>query len=294
MFSMIVATALLAVAPTVGFTSDSVYKTETIVSVEALDVQTQETEESEVKHTYCLRIEEKPVLGYEIYDDPNTEYIDGIKVNGEFLSKEWIVKDIDLQAEYAITVKTVYTDDIAGWLAMAKRGDFSAIMSHPVIILQLVYYAVAALSIILGGFGLFKARKLKLKSSDEIAKKVSAAADAMEVSFKAKAAEMENDAMELVSSVVGSALDAVRKQNETLLKATVLARSGDEQSTLALLELLKNSGTESVIDISEDVKARIIAARAKAEQTKEDAIREMKEAVTEVVTPKDGYDGTSI
>ena len=28
--------------------------------------------------------------------------------------------------------------------------------------------------------------------------------------------------------------------------------------------------------------------------TKEDAIREMKEAVTEVVTPKDGYDGTSI
>lgn len=294
----------LAVAPTIEFTSDSTYKQDKALdlSVSERVVQTIDDDTGEVvseTRDYTLNVKENYVLGHTVYDDPSTAYVDGVKVDGTFLATDWRVKDFDLGKNHVITVKTVYSDDVAGWFAKAKAGDFSAIMSNPITLVQLGYYVLAGLSIVLGGFGLFKYRKLKVKSSEEIAKVVADKADALKEQADNAVREAETQALSLVTDVVTPLVNTLRKQNDMLIEATVLARSGDEQSTLALLELLKNAGTEGVNDLADNVKKRIEESRKAAEAAKAEAVKTMKEAVAEIsapadAAPKGGYDGTSI
>lgn len=303
MITTIFATALLAVAPTVRFTSDSAYVKERAIEWSAVDKHVVETDDAtgdvvSDEHFYTLSVKEGNVLGYCVYDNPDTAYIDGIKVDGEFLPSDWEVKGFDIESTHEILVKTVHSDDIAGWLASAKDGDFSALMSHPVVVIQFVYYGLAAISIILGGFGLLKSRKNKAKTSNEIAGKVTEAASKLNDLATEKLQGIEDKALAIVMDVMTPALELIKKQNDTLLEATVLARSGDEQSTLALLDLLKKNSNEGIEGIADAVKAKIEESKAEAEKAKAEAIAAMKEAVAEISVPaaqaKGGYDGTSI
>lgn len=291
--------AALAFAPTVQFTSDSVYKKDTILdfSISERSVEDPEDPEAEPSVVYTLNVKENYALGYCVYNDPGTPYVDGIKVDGEYLPGSWSVEGIDPSADHRILVKTAYSDDIAGWLARAKSGDFSAVFSNPVTVLQFGYYILAGLSLILGGFGLLKAKRSKIKSANEIAAAVSAQSDKLREAAAKGMADVEKGALSLVTDIVTPLVETLSKQNDMLIEATVLARNGDEASTLALLDLLKETGAKGVSDMSEIVKERILESKAKAEQAKRDALDAMKEAVAEISAPaetKDGYDGTSI
>jgi len=295
----------LAALPSVKFTSDSVYRNESILDMSVLERKTVEIDDasgeivSEDKE-YVLCIAKNYVLGYDVYDNPETPHIDGIKVNDAFLSEDWDIPNFDLDSDYTVTVKTVYSDDIAGWLARAKDGDFSAVLSNPVMLLQFVYYIMAAVSIILGGFGVFKSRKSKAKTASEIASAVAVKAGDLELLAAEKIREVEDRALNMVEDVCTPMMSMLSKQNDTLIQATVLARNGDEQSTLALLELLKNSGAANTDKLAEDVKAKILASRESYEKSKADAVKAMQEAVSKLSGSADdekhadGYDGTSI
>lgn len=301
MITTTLAVLALAVMPKLVFTSDSTYKQDKILdlSVSELSVLDRDDDTGDVVSDtkyYTLNVKENYVMGHDVFDDPNTEYVDGIKIDGKYLSSDWKVEDFNMDAEHVITVKTVYSNDVAGWFAMAKNGDFSAIMSNPITVLQLGYYVLAGASVVLGGFGLLKSKKRKVKTADEIAGAVASKASVLEDQFANVTHEMEAQALSLVTDIVTPLVETLHKQNDTLIKATVLARNGDEVSTIALLDLLKETGAEGVADISEAVKKRIQESKAAAEQAKRDAIKAMKEAVAEIPAPTkvDGYDGTSI
>jgi hypothetical protein len=301
MITTTLATIALAIAPTIEFTSDSAYKKESILDfsisekvVHDLDDDTGEQVSEE--RFYTLNVNCNYALGYDVYDNPDTPYVDGVKIDGAFLKDTWKVDDFDPDAKHSVLVKTVYSDDISGWLAQAKDGDFSALMANPITLLQFGYYILAGISLVLGGFGLLKSRKRRVKTADEIAGAVGVKADALLALATDQSNDMEAKALSLVTDIVTPLVNTLSKQNETLIKATVLARNGDEASTIALLDLLKNTGAEGVADISEAVKKRIQESKAAAAKAKQEAIKAMKEAVAELPAPSkpEGYDGTSI
>ena len=159
------------VEPDIGFTSDSVYTKDTIVEITPIEREdTLETGIVDVQFTFNHEV------GYEIFDDAETEYIDGIKINDTWLPKSLIYEGFDCTVENKILIKTVYSDDFAGMMMAAKAGDFSALLANPLTILQMGYYILAALSLIITGFGIVKLKGKKVKSADEIAKKVESAA----------------------------------------------------------------------------------------------------------------------
>ena len=118
--------ALSIPAPiTVNFTSDSVYTHESIITQK--DVIKQDND------LYTIVLEQDHLLGYCIYDNQDTPYIDGLKFDDEFVTN-YIIENVDLSVEHTILIKTVYTDDVAGMLVAAKDGDWSRILSNPLII----------------------------------------------------------------------------------------------------------------------------------------------------------------
>jgi len=254
--------ALAAPAPiTVNFTSDSVYKNESIITPK--EVIEQED------GLYTIVLEEDKLLGYCIYDNKDTAYIDGLKFDDQFVTN-YIVKDVDLELEHSILVKTTYTDDIAGMLAAAKDGDWSRILANPLIIIQIGYYLLAAISLIVGGIGVFKARVKKVKDHNQIANSVDKHAnDAAEA--------LKVEAINLVTGIVTPVFDKLRTQNQAIIEALVLAQSGDKDSKLALINLLKNTATEDVTLVTDGITKAIESSTALKEKAKKEADKVVKE-----------------
>lgn len=258
--SLFFALATLTFAPLVTFTSDSVYKNENILTVEV-----QENYEEDVLVSKDLILSERNMLGYIIYDNPETEYIDGIKFDGEFIYN-WTIKNYDDTTEHTLLVKTVYTDDIAGTLAAAKDGNWSRLLSNPLIVFQIGYYFLAAISIILGGFGLLKSKKKKIKTSEEIAAIVTNEA-------KLSATNLKTEALSLVTDIVTPVFTKLQTQNQAIIEALVLAQSKDKDAKLALINLLKDTATEDVSTVTDTItkaieEADIAKTKAKEEATK--------------------------
>ena len=272
----ILATCFAAATPiapiTVQFTSDSVYKNEGIIVPKDLIKE----EESEL---YTIVLEEDKLLGYTIYDNPDTAYIDGLKFDDEFVS-DWVVQHVDFTVEHVIHIKTVYTDDIAGMLAAAKNGDWSIALSNPLVLIQLIYYILAAGSVILGGFGLLKAKKSKIKTVDEIT-----AAITTKATNTSKA--LETKVIELATSLVTPVFEKLKSQNQAIIEALVLAQSGDKDSKLALINLLKSTASDDITLLSEAMKKTI----EEADLTKQKIKAEADKLVEEI--SEGNFDGAS-
>lgn len=258
-----VSAAAVPVAPiSVQFTSDSVYTKESII-------KPKEVIEEEDTGLYTIVLEEDKLLGYAIYDINETEYIDGLKFDDSFV-KDWIVEHVDLSVAHTISVKTVYTDDTAGMLVAAKDGDWSKILSNPLIIFQLVYYSLAAVSIIAGGIGLFKAKAKKLKDHNQIAKTVSDKA--------AEAAEsLKNEAVKVVDEIVTPALNTFKTTQDAIIKAFILSQSGDKNAALSLVDLLKESATTDFTTVADDIKKAVTSKFEIKEKVKEEAAKAVKQ-----------------
>jgi hypothetical protein len=246
---------------TVNFTSDSVYTHESII-------EPKEVVEQEDGY-YTIVLQQDNLLGYCIYDNPETEYLDGLKFDDSFVTN-YTIKGVDLSVEHNILIKTVYTDDIAGMLAAAKDGDFSKVLANPLMIIQLGYYILAAISIILGGFGLFKSKKKKIKTIDEITSSINEKA-------LSSSTALQEVSTNLITSLITPTLEKLQTQNQAIIEAFILAQSGDKDSKLALVDLLKNTATEDVTLLSDNlIKAVEEAAKIK-EKAKEEANKVIKE-----------------
>lgn len=270
----LLALASLVITPTVGFTSDSVYKNENILIIEV-----RENYEEDVLVSKDLLLKEKNLLGYTIYDNPDTEYIDGLKFDGSWVY-DWTIKDYDDTVAHTFTVKTIYTDDVAGMLMAAKNGDWSIALSNPLIIFQLVYYTLAAISIILGGFGLLKSKKKKIKDHDIIA-------NAVDTHAAASADALKLLASNLITEIVTPAFEKLNTQNQAIIEALILAQSGDKDSKLALINLLKSTASDDITLLSEAMKKTI----EEADLTKQKIKAEADKLVEEI--SEGNFDGAS-
>ena len=300
----ILATASMTNAPALQFSKDSVYTKNNIISCEVLEFtkQTEIPAEEEgaeptivEETTKVLSLKENHLLGYTIYDNPDTDYIDGLKLDDNWVYG-WAVDNYDDTVEHILKIKVVYTDDVAGMMMAAKDGDWSRLLSNPLIILQLGYYLLAAISIIIGLVVGGKSKGKRIKTVDEIS-------NGMNAMFNTKldtlSASIETAVVGYVENLVNPVIAKQEQHNKDLVSALILSQSGDEKSKLALIDLLKVSATEDVNLISDQIKKSIKDAslakaivKANAENTIKKIANGTFQEAQEPQEPVD--DGTSI
>ena len=261
MLPILALATLAAVVPTtsinITYTSDSVYKQDTVISVK----ETIEQEDG----LYTVILEKGHLLGYCIYDSKATEYVDGLKFDGEFVTN-YTVYDVDMAVEHTLLVKTVYTDDIAGMLAAAKDGDWSKALSNPLILFQLFYYILAAVSVIVGGFGLVKAKKKKCKTNDEIANEVSKKSEAL-----------KEASIQMVKDIVTPVFAKLQRQNQDIIEALVLSQTNSKDARISIINLLKKSASEDMGEVTNNIIKQIESKYAQSNKIKQSAVEVLKD-----------------
>lgn len=196
-------------------------------------------------------------IGYAIYDDPETEIIDGIRINGEEVTSLRIpILEDHSVFEYDVAVRTVYVDTAAGSLAQILDGtfDYSKLLTNPIVLFQIIYWAFMALTGIAGFVIIITNKGRKIKSSDEIAGKVTE-----------NVATLENRLVEAVTRVVSEEVlplaRASVKSGKEAVKAIILSNSASKEAPLALLDVFKDSEEIDVEGIVESVRDSILKAR---------------------------------
>lgn len=218
-------------------------------------------------------------LGYEIYDDAETEGIDGITVNGKNIPDSYITSDIDYTKLLTITVKTVYAKGVAGMLASINDGtyDWAPLLANPLTIIQGIYYVLSAAALILGGLGLFKSAKTRAKTAKEWERSADETIDRI-------VKEMKDSISKTISDRFATELTPLLEQclsnDQNIIKAIALQTSKAKDAPTAILELL--------MKISTDVDATKVINEAKraiseAEIAKQKAAEETKKALSEIV-----------
>lgn len=272
MFSILTLTTLLTASiangPAVQFTNDSVYTNTNIISYEVIETAIPDSEEV----SKSLVFKEKQLLGYCIYDNPDTVYIDGLKFDEEWVV-DWTVPNYDDTVEHTLKIRTVYTDDTAGMLMAAKQGDWSKVLSNPLIILQIVYYVLAAASILGGMF-------IAVKSKGKAAKTTNQFASEFNTFYQAKmdvlAQHTESTIEGYVEQMIVPVYKKMQAQHKDLISALILSQSGDKDSKLAFINLLQETANEDVSTLVETIKKGIKDASAVKDNAK-NTIKEIAE-----------------
>lgn len=294
MFKILFLTALasttIASGPNIQFTSDSVYTKNDIISCEIIEIQNTETGEV----SKDLIIKEKQLLGYSIYDNQETDYIDGLKIDGEWVTG-WRVKNFDdsEDAVHTFQVKTVYTDDAAGMLMAAKDGDWSRLLSNPLILLQMFYYILAAFSLLFGIIFGTKNKGKAIKTANDFGLELN---KVFTQKVDVLATNTESAIEKYVDSLLMPVVGEMQAQNKDLLSALILSQSGDENAKLALIDLLKNSATKDVNMMSEQIKKAIKDFNVQKELLRTTAENTIKEIANGSFSDNKGTtdNGTSI
>lgn len=280
--TVLLSVAALSTQVGVQFTANSPYTDVTILNVDAV---------KQDDGKYTLLISQNNRLGYQIYDDQTTFTVEGLLCNSKPV-ESWKVPDVvdDPGALYVLTVRTIYTNDVAGMFAAAKDGDWSKALSNPLILFQLIYYILAGLSVIVGGVGLARSKKSRVKTADDIAKAVDNRAEAAVTGI-------EKYALTTVDNLVSPVYAQLRSQQQDIIRCLILMQQGDSKATLELLDLLKNASSEDVAVLTESVKAtikQVSADAAKAKESAQTTISEIANGTYAAPETKGTDDGTSI
>lgn len=203
-------------------------------------------------------------FGIKIYDDPTTDTIEGIRVNGQEITSYTIPMDLNNPQDYSVQVRLVYSDGIAGTLAKISSGqfDWNTVIQEPLLLMQAVYYALAALSLIIGGLGAASSKKKKVRTADEIAAKVDERVrEGCETFAVAYSAVLKENLLPVFHTMVDT--------NKAVVKAITLSTSKSKEAPVALLDLLKDVSdvdVEKAIDTArEEVLKNIANTDAKRE-----------------------------
>lgn len=272
--------ATLTFTPSIEFTADSKYVNENIISYEVV------VEDDESK---TLLLKQNMLLGYCIYDNPDTDKIEGLKVDDTWVDSSWRITNFDDTVEHSIKIKTVYTDDYAGMAMAAKNGDWGKVLENPLALIQLFYYVIAAVSIVIGGCGAARSKKHKVKSANEIAALVN------ENSQKAYAA-LEQKVELTIDSIIKPIYAAIQKGNQNTVSALILNKQNSADASVALIDMLKQVSAEDIVAKADEIKKAIIDNKKASTEVLENA----KETVNNIAKgvfeepASDKYDGTSI
>lgn len=192
-------------------------------------------------------------LGIEIYDDPTTDVIEGVRVNGQEITSYTIPIDLNSPQNYIVDVRLVYSDGLAGTIAKISEGNFDweTVMQEPLLAMQILYYAIAALSIIIGGMGALSSKKKKVKTADEIAAKVDTRVkEGCETFAVAYSAVLKENLLPIFHTMVDT--------NKAVVKAITLSTSKSKEAPVALLDLLKDVSDVDVEKAIDDAREEVL------------------------------------
>jgi hypothetical protein len=198
--------------------------------------------------------------GIQIYDDPTTEIIEGIRVNGETITSYTNIIDLDNPKEYLVEVRMVYADGLSGTIAKISNGDFDfkTILEEPLLAMQVAYYGIAALSILLGGLGISASKKKKVKTADDIAAlvdvRVKEGCDAITLQY---ASLLKDNMLPVFNTIVDS--------NRSVVKAITLSTSKNKEAPLALLDVLQEVSDTNVNKLIDDARQEVLKNLADTE-----------------------------
>lgn len=192
-------------------------------------------------------------IGYVLYDDPKTDFIDGIRINGESVNTLRIPIDVDnLVLDYTISVKTVYAEGAAGDLAQILDGtyDYSKLLTNPIMLFQIAYWAFMAISGIVGIFTAANSKKKKVKTAEEIAAAVS---NSMELT--------KSDLLEYVTNTVKSEIlplaQASVKSGKEAVKAMLISNMKSKDAPSAMLDIFKEAEDIDISGIVDEVREEL-------------------------------------
>lgn len=212
--------------------------------------------------------------GYSIYDVESTAYIDGIKVNGEYLatnSAPYRIYLTDPTLSYTVLVKTVYSDDFFGTMAKIYNGDADLLdlFSNPIIAFQAIYYILAIISIVLGIVVTCKSKKYKAKSSTEIANDTMAALTDTGTALKAEVVETAGKIiLDRVTPVVDACLESCRN----VVKAMAISSANSKGAPIDILNILDDMSKINISDVIDNLKSEITTKLNSEEAAKEETV----------------------
>lgn len=204
-------------------------------------------------------------FGTTIYDDPETKYIDGIRLNDNTV--ESLVIPIDLSAENKIVVRTVYKDDLTGTLAQIADGtyDYTKLLENPLALLMGLYYVASLISIVAGMFGIARSRKKKVKTYDEITANV-------DVRAKEAFTNFSNAFMDEFKKAVEPVFKTLSDTQVSVVESITLMNSKDPSSHLQALDCLKRVAGTDVQGVLDTVHSELEKSIENAHIYKENSI----------------------
>ena len=255
----------LPAEPNVTFTADSVVKTGMSWTIDEFSINTTEK-------TYSLTLVKDFEIGYTVYDDPETDIIDGIRVNGNTINN-FRIDGLKFDEPCEIVVRTVYTDGIGGMLAQMHDGvyDYTKLLSNPVMLLQVIYYILLCVTAFAGLIYGIRSKKRKAKTADEIANAVDVRAQSTQEALKEYVAGM-------YQHTVVPTLESIKNLNLNTVKAIILSTSKSKEAPLSLLELLNDPANADISALVEKLKAETVRLQEAQETTKQNTV----EALTHI------------
>ena len=204
-------------------------------------------------------------LGVRIYDDPETSYIDGIRLNGETVNSLNI--PIDLSQTNKITVRTVYREDITGTLAQMADGtyDYMKLLENPLALLMGIYYVFSITSVVIGICAALFGKKKKVKTAEETASAVDKHA---EIAF-------DKLTVNFISEVTNTLEPMFKTMSDTqnaIVKAVILMNSKEGDSHLQALKCLEAVASVDVKKVIETVHTELDKAIQTAKTHKQETI----------------------
>ena len=209
-----------------------------------------------VSNTYGVELVPDFGIGYAIYDNPDTEIIDGIRINGAETSTLRIpLSSNTAVTSYEIAIRTVYVDSAAGDLAQILDGvyDYSKLLTNPIVLLQTVYWLAMAITGLVGIIALIKNKGKRIKTADDIAKTLSERNE----EFKAQLLDIIT---KTVKEEILPLAQASVKSGKEAVKAIVLSTSNAKDAPLALLDVFKDSEDIDIDTVVENVRESLLKA----------------------------------
>lgn len=256
---------------------------DTVNSMEDIKIVFEYTSDSVVTEGFTYRTYSDPIsnqsgielvpefgIGYIVYDNPETNIIDGIRINGtETTSLRIPITADTVASEYVVAVKTVYAEGASGDLARILDGtfDYTVLLTNPVIIFQLLYWIFMALAGFIGLVTISKNKSKKVKTADEIAAAVTVKAEELE-------AKMVGIVTRVVKQEILPLAQASVKSGKEAVKAILLSTSKSKDAPSALLDVFKESSDIDISSIVDEVREEI------AKYIKADSERHASNAAT--------------
>lgn len=228
---------------TVSYTSDSVHAKGIIL----------EPYTNSVKFETGFVIRTDLGIGIQIYDDPATDIIEGIRVNGNTVTGYTVPIDLDNPQNYIVEVRLDYAEGLLGTFAKISDGNFSweTILEEPIIYTQAIYYLIAALSVIIGGIGAAVSKKKKVKTANEIAEAVDLRVkEGCETFAIAYTDVLKENLLPVFQSMVDT--------NKTVVKAITVSTSKTKDAPVALLDLFKEISDVNVEKAIDEAREKVL------------------------------------